>query len=243
MKIIILMITGCCLLFAQTLQAQDKNKITASGTLYNKENQKPLGYVQLVSYNTYLSYTSDSNGQFRISLPADDSIRIVSMGFDPRTIKATDFRNSNINDSIFLSPASYMLNEVIVRAEEREMRLNLPGNFGINVDPDAEPDKSIPSPSIGMVMSPLSLAHSLFSKEAKSQRKTRKVINSMNQKSAWEEVISSGMLNDWIEIKDQEMEPFIIFCNQRLKMSKQDNLLTIRNKILRLWEEYKQTKQ
>ncbi|PRZ01227.1 hypothetical protein [Marinilabilia salmonicolor] len=243
MKIIVLIIAGCSLLCLQSLQGQKKNTIIASGTLYNIENKKSLGYVQLVSFNSYLSYTSDSNGQFRISLPADDSIRIVSMGFEPRTMKATDFINRQATDSIFLSPASYLLKEIVVRAEEREMRLNLPGNFGINVDPDAEPDKSIPKPSVGMIMSPLTLAHSVFSKEGKSQRRSQKVLNSMNQKSAWEKVIASGMLNDWIEIKDQEMDSFIIFCNQRMKMSEKDNLLTIRNKVLRLWEEYKMTNE
>lgn len=243
MKTIVLIIAGCSLLCLQSLQGQEENTIIASGTLYNIENKKSLGYVQLVSFNSYLSYTSDSNGQFRISLPADDSIRIVSMGFEPRTMKATDFFYRQATDSIFLSPASYMLKEVVVRAEEREMRLNLPGNIGTNVDPDAEPDKSIPKPSVGMIMSPLTLAHSVFSKEGKSQRRSQKVLNNMNQKSAWEEVIASGMLNDWIEIEDQELDSFIIFCNQKMKISEKDNLLTIRNKVLRLWDEYKMTNE
>lgn len=227
------------LLFFYLNPAQAQKNIIAEGTLYNKENGKPLGYVQMVSFNSHLSYTSNSDGQFRISLPKDDSVRIVSMGFEPRTLKAIEFLNSSVKDSIFLIPASYLLQEVTVRAEEREINLNLPGNIGKNVDPDAEPDKSIPKPSVGLVFSPLTLSQSVFSKEAKNQKKRQKIIEHQKEMSLWEEVISSGMLRDWIEIEDNELESFIIFCNQNLKPSHTDNLLTLRNKVLAMWKEYK----
>lgn len=222
---------------------QQPSKVKVKGTVFNAETRKPLGYVQLVSYKTLLSYSTDRDGNFLIYMSETDSIKIVSMGFEGIVMKVRDFSETGQRDSVFLKPAPYLINEVTVRAEKREIKLNLPGNFGINVDPDAEPDKSIPKPSVGMIMSPLTLAHSVFSKEGKSQRRSQKVLNTMNQKSAWEEVIASGMLNDWIEIEDQEMDSFIIFCNQKMKMSEKDNLLTIRNKVLRLWEEYKMTNE
>jgi hypothetical protein len=222
----------------QFLSGQETQNIIASGTVYNKEDGKPLGYVQMVSYNTHLSYTSESDGGFRISLSKGDSIRIVSMGFEPKTIKAVEFLIRNKTDSVFLSPATYMLREVTVRAEEQKIHLNLPGNIGKNVDPDAEPDRSVPAPSIGMILSPVSLAHSIFSKEAKNQRRSQKIIEHLNEMSAWEEVISSGMLRDWIEIEEDQLENFIIYCNQNIKSSPDDNLLTLRNKVLNLWEDY-----
>ncbi|WP_291857788.1 carboxypeptidase-like regulatory domain-containing protein [Marinilabilia sp.] len=240
MKKRFLMFSGfSVLIFLCLAKVQAQKNIIATGTIYNKEDRKPLGYVQMVSFNSHLSYTSNADGVFRISLPENDSIRIVSMGFEPKTMKAVDFLNSSKTDSIFLLPASYLLNEVIVRAEERKINLNLPGNFGANVDPDAEPDKSIPTPNIGMVMSPLTLAQSVFSKEAKNQRKRQKIIAHQQELSLWEEVISSGMLRDWVEIEDNKLDSFIIFCNQHLKPSHTDNLLTLQNKILILWEEYK----
>lgn len=234
-----MMFSGLCiLLFFYLNPTQAQKNIIAKGTLYNKESGKPLGYVQMVSFNSLLSYTSNSDGQFRISLPQNDSIRIVSMGFEPRTMKAVEFLNSSLTDSIFLTPASYLLREVTVRAEEREINLNLPGNFGVNVDPDAEPDKSIPKPSVGLIMSPLTLSQSVFSKEARNQKKRQKIIEHQKEMSLWQEVISSGMLRDWIEIEDNEVDSFIIFCNQNLDASARDNLITLQNKVLALWKKF-----
>ncbi len=56
--------------------------------------------------------------------------------------------------------------------------------------------------------------------------------------SAWEEVISSGVLRDWIEIEEEQLEKFIIFCNHNIKTSPEDNILTLRNKVLKLWTDY-----
>lgn len=223
-----------------TAICQQQPKVKIKGTVYNAETKKPLGYVQLVSFETQLSYSSDRDGNFVINLPETDSIKIVSMGFEGVVMKVKDFQKTRERDSVFLNPATYLINEVTVRAEKRKMHLNLPGNIGRNVDPDAEPDRSVPAPSVGMIMSPMTLAHSIFSKEAKSRRKLQKTIEHQNEMSAWEEVISSGMLGDWIEIEEDQLDKFIIFCNQNIETSADDNLLTLRNKVLKLWEDYNQ---
>ena len=90
------------------------------------------------------------------------------------------------------------------------------------------------------MLKPMSLAHAVFSKKAKSQRRSQKVIQRQREMSAWEEAISSGMLRDWIEIEEDQLEKFIIFCNQNIQTSANDNILTLRNKILMLWEKYNQ---
>jgi hypothetical protein len=219
---------------------QHHPKIKINGTVFNAETRKPLGFVQIVSYESMLSYSSDRDGNFLIYLSETDSIKIVSMGFEGIIMKVKDFLKASERDSVFLKPATYMIQEVTVRAEKREIRLNLPGNIGTNVDPDADPNRSIPAPSIGMILNPMSLAYSVFSKEAKSQRKLQKTIEHQREMSAWEEVISSGMLRDWIEIEEDQLEKFIIFCNQNIQTHADDNLLTLRTKVLKLWEDYNQ---
>lgn len=146
---------------------QQHSKVKIKGTVFNAETKKPLGYVQLVSYETQLSYSSDRDGNFLIYMSPTDSIKIVSMGFEGVVMKAKNYSETGERDSVFLKPATYLINEVTVRAEKREIKLNLPGNIGKDVDPDAEPDRSVPAPSVGMIMSPMSLAHSAFSNEAK----------------------------------------------------------------------------
>ncbi len=223
--------------------AQNQDEIKITGSVFNAETKKPLGFVQLVSFETFLSYASDKDGNFLIYLPPSDSIKIVSMGFEGVVMKVQDFLKTPGRDSIYLEPATYMLREVTINANEKEINLHLPGNFGINVDPDAEPDKSLPKPSIGMVMSPLTLAHSVLSKEARAQRRSQKNIQSHQKLSLWGEVLSSGMIKDWVDIEDQQLEDFIIFCNQHMKISETDNLLSLRNKVIHQWKTFNEKKQ
>jgi hypothetical protein len=229
--------------FFPYLLCQKDNQVKIDGVIYNKESQQPLGYVQLVSYKSLLSYASGKDGSFLIYLDKSDSIKIVSMGFEAVTMKATDFLKTEGPDTIYLEPATYLLNEVTINAYERTINLNLPGDIGKNVDPDAEPDRSLPKPSLGMIFSPLSLAQSTFSREAKNHRKLRKNVKQQNERALWNEVISSGLLEDWIEIEDDEREKFIIYCNQNIKVTKADNLASIQSKILLLWDKYSAEKK
>lgn len=225
------------------LIAQENEKTKISGIIFNQETQTPLGYVQLVSYETMLSYASASDGTFLLSLPQSDSIKIVSMGFEGVVKKVGWFLETPGLDTIYLKPASYLLNEVTVNAHEIEINLNLPENIGKNVDPDQEPRASVPDPSVGMIFSPLTLAQSAFSKKAKNQRKMRKVIQKRQDKSLWHEVLSSGLINDWIEIEDKVIDDFIVFCNSKIKVSEKDNLVTLRGKVLNLWRQFRDQDQ
>jgi len=221
------------------LIAQEKEKTNVSGIVINQKSGKPLGYVQLVSYETMLSYASASDGTFLLSLSNSDSIKIVSMGFEGVVKKVSEFLATQGRDTISLEPASYLLNEVTVNAEEKEINLNLPGNIGKNVDPDQEPSTSIPDPSVGMIFSPVTLAQSAFSKKAKNQRRLRKTIKKRKEKSLWFEVLSSGLIKNWIEIDEDELDDFIIFCNSQIKVTKKDNLVTLRGKVLHLRKQYR----
>lgn len=222
-------------------QIQDEVKIT--GSVFNQETKKKLGFVQLVSFETFLSYGTDKNGNFLIYLPLSDSVKIVSMGFEGVVMKVRDFLKTPDRDSIYLKPATYMLREVTINANEKKINLHLPGNFGANVDPNAEPDKSVPKPSLNMIGSPLTLAHSVFSKEARAHRKRQKIIQNYKKLSLWEEVLSNGTIKDWVNIEDQQMEEFIIFCNQHMKISGTDNLLSLRNKVIQQWKTFNDKKE
>ena len=228
-----------CLLLPFTLMAQDQDRTKISGIVFNQETQKPLGYVQLVSYKTFLSYASDADGTFFLSLPKEDSLKIVSMGFEGVVKKVSDFLKTPGPDTIYLKPASYMLNEVVVNAREQQIDLKLPRNIGKNVDPDKEPEPFTPDPSLGMIFSPLTLAQSAFGKKARNHRRLKRTMEQRNEKSLWFEVLSSGLIKDWIEIKDDELDNFIVFCNSKIKVTNNDNLLTLRGKVIQLWHQYK----
>ncbi|MBZ4676085.1 MAG: hypothetical protein JG782_704 [Anaerophaga sp.] len=222
---------------------QNHDKVRVTGIVCNKETRKPLNYAQLVSFNTLLSHTTDSDGNFAIYLGENDSVKIVSMGFEGVVWRTEDFLKTKGRDTIFMEPATYMLNEVTVNAHDRSINLNLPGNIGINVDPDADPDRSVPKPSVGMISSPLTLAHSAFSKKAKNQRNLKKAINKEKEMALWNNILASGLLKEWTELEGKELEDFTIFCNTKISVSKTDNVLTIYNKVTSLLNIYKNKKE
>ncbi|MDI3521494.1 MAG: hypothetical protein PWR04_1482 [Anaerophaga sp.] len=222
---------------------QNHDKVRVTGTVCNKETHKPLNYAQLVSFNTLLSHTTDADGNFAIYMGKNDSVKIVSMGFKGVIWKTEDFLKTEGPDTIFMEPATYMLNEVTINARNRSINLNLPDNIGKNVDPDAEPDRSIPKPSAGMIVSPLTLAYSTFSKKAKNQRNFKKNIDKEKERELWNNILSSGLLKEWTEMEGKELEDFIIFCNTKISVSKTDNVLTIYNKVKTLLNIYKNKKE
>ena len=233
----------CFSLLTTSVKGQENKQIRISGYVYNAETRKPLHYAQMVSFNTFLSYTTDTKGKFSILLDRDDSLKIVSMGFEGIVLKTEEFLKNEEPDTIFLKPASYLLNEVTINAHEQTVNLNLPGNIGANVDPDAEPDRSIPDPSIGMIFKPLTLVQSTFSKKAKNQRKLRKTIEQQNQRAQWRAILSSGKLKDWTGMDGKELDNFIIFCNIKISLNNTDDELTIRHKVMSLLALYKKNKE
>lgn len=221
------------------LTGQENQQIKISGYVYNAETHKPLHFAQLVSYKTYLSYTTDTIGKFNILLGRSDSLKIVSMGFEGVVVKAEDFLKTEGPDTIFLRPASYLLNEVLINPRQPTIRLNLPGNIGANVDPDAEPDRFIPKPSVELITSPVTLAYSVFSKRAKKERKLKKEMAGNRQKAVWYSILSSDKLEQWTGLKGKELDDFIIYCNTRISVSGSDNELSIQRKVMDLLENYK----
>ena len=224
--------------------AQNNNsRVVVSGVLFNQESQKPLKYAQLVSYKEAVSHTVDHEGHFFFYLGRNDSVKIVSMGYESVVMKAEDFLKTKGPDSIYLEPTSYELNEITVTARDRSIQLNLPDNIGKDVDPDAEPDRSIPDPSPGMIMSPATLAYSAFSRKARNQRRARRHMERQKERALWENILSSGLLDDWVNLKGEELENFIIFCNQRIKVSSEDTYLSLEKKVRDLLNIYQSKKE
>jgi hypothetical protein len=227
------------LVFSLQLPAQGSQSVNISGTICQKKNRKPLQHARLVSYMEMITYTTDSEGKFQLYLHKNDSLKIVSMGYEAIVVKVKDFLSREGSDTIFLNPASYLLNEVTVRAKDQSINLHLPGNIGKNINPDAQPDRSIPSPSVGMILTPLTLAHSVFSRKAKNQRKLQETIKIDKKMSVWYNILSTDLLKEWTLFDEKELDDFIIFCNQHIIISHKDNVLTIHKKVMQILDIYR----
>lgn len=222
---------------------QEKKTFVISGSVFDKETREPLNYAQLVSYKTGQSHTIDTDGHFFFYLNKDDSVKIVSMGYEPKVMKTEDFLKTKGRDSIYLQRTTHTLSEVTVRARDRSIHLNLPGKIGKDVDPGAEPDRFIPEPSIGLISSPATLAYSAFSRKAKRQRRLKEQIQKEKERALWDNILQSDLLEIWTDLNGQELENFIIFCNKRIHVTRADTHLSIQQKVIDLLNIYQSGKE
>ncbi|MFW6202860.1 MAG: carboxypeptidase-like regulatory domain-containing protein, partial [Marinilabilia sp.] len=221
----------------------DNKTAVISGILLDQKTEEPLKYAQIVSYKEGVSHSIDNKGHFFFYLGRNDSVKIVSMGYEPVVMTTRDFLATKGPDSIFMKPTNYELNEVTVRARDQSVHLNLPDNIGKDVDPEAEPDRSIPVPSIGMISSPVTLAYSAFSRKAGNQRRAKKQMQKQKERALWENILHSGLLETWVELEEKELEDFIVFCNKRIQVSKEDTYLSIEKKVKNLLNIYQAKKE
>ncbi len=222
---------------------QQKKTFLISGSVFDKETREPLNYAQMVSYKTGQSYTIDTDGHFFFYINKDDSVKIVSMKYEPKVMKAENFLQTKGPDSIYLKPASYPLDEVTVKARDGSIRLNLPDNIGEKVDPDAQPDRTVSGPSIGMIDNPATLAYSVFSRKAKRQRRLKKQIQKEKERALWNNILQSDLLETWTGLNEKELENFIIFCNKRIHVTRDDTYLSIQKKVMDLLNIYQSGKE
>ena len=103
-------------LFSSRIFAQ----LAISGRVYDESGREPLAGVNIIVINTTLGAATDNSGFFTlkaaVQLPC--KIQLSMIGYKTREIEIT--RNQN-NLEIFLSQASFMNEEIVVKAKEPEV--------------------------------------------------------------------------------------------------------------------------
>ena len=92
----------------QLLMAQTK------GVLVDKESRQPIPYVSIYTKNAeaVLGAMSDGNGQFSLDFP------FQTLFFSHINYEKIELKKENLGDTIFLTPASVLLSEVIVSSKQ-----------------------------------------------------------------------------------------------------------------------------
>ena len=87
------------------------------------------------------------------------------------------------------------------------------------------------------------LAYSAFSRKARNQRQAKKHIRKQKERALWENILTSGLLESWVEFERVKLENFIVFCNKRIQVSKEDTYLSIEKKVKDLLNIYQVKKE
>lgn len=110
-----------------------------SRTILSESSREPVVYASVGVINRNIGTVSDTLGNFSLNIPEEfinDSIRISSIGYVPRTFAVKDI--SNLPDTIYLADNAIVLSEVVVKPQIIEHktagRKGGGGFIGINVE-------------------------------------------------------------------------------------------------------------
>ncbi len=105
-------------------------------TILDKQNKQIIPFVNIKYIGTEKGVYSNVMGVFNLEQNISDSISISSIGYYSTKIPVL-----NIRDSIFLTPKTEALNEVIVTNKRKEKEIGLhkkPSNFSWSIKPSRE---------------------------------------------------------------------------------------------------------
>lgn len=250
--------TFCFVLLSSFAPAQQEKKITISGYTYNSNSRIPVPYVQIASYSQITVFSSDSSGYFTLNVPANDSLKMVCMGYKPTIIYVDTLMQTNHTDTIFLKPHSYLLSEVEVRARKKEslldphffpefeddtpkIRMHIPNKIELSFDSYDKADPLLPQIELGL--SPITMIYNRFSRQGKNLRKLKKEKEEQNTRKLWSKIVSSYTFEHWVASEVDNLDEFKVFCNTHIQISENDNELSIHQKVMELLEIYRKKRE
>jgi len=238
--------------------AQDK-QVWLHGKVVHQADSVSIPLAQIASYQKVNLFAADSVGEFRVILSANDSIKVIALGFEPRV-----FHLSTMNihpDEVVLLPlkrASYLIKQVDInfykgyndytshlkeiRNKQKEMDLHLPAHIQLGRAPEIPPDiqptfKENPG-IVGAIASPLSF---MYFHTSKSEKRKRKMVKLMEQNKL-RKLLSTDLIKSVSGLEGEELQEFIVYCNANVKFKKNDNETSIKYKVIDLFKVFKMKK-
>ncbi len=235
----------CCLCmimiaFAAS-KAQDTGETWIKGRVFDAYDHQPIPYAQIASFNEGVIYAANEKGDFSIILQANDSIRILSMGYTPACIKLKNITPENSQSiEIGLTKAPYLLKEVSIykKTANEHLAQFMPDDIklgyvsdvpvGLRCDFGGKPH------ILAAVFNPLDFAYYHLSSVEKDKRAMIKLDNSETIQSK----IDNELIAEITGFEADELNEFIVYCNTHIKVTAQDNNESIRRKIIDSYTEY-----
>ncbi len=207
--------------------------------IVDEERLMHLPYAQAISYTSCKVYRADSEGQFNINLEKNDSLVIVSMGYELKKIRVSDISENSI---IFMKKHYITLQEVNIN-QNFEVNINLPEDIAdnktneipIGLRGDAF---NSPPPVSQILINPLSYLHYMFSQKEISKRKVRKLIEEDKVLSQIYEIYSVEFLQEVTGLSGEKLDNFIAYCNINIDKNPTDNFFIAYEKVQLAYSDY-----
>ncbi|WP_289055024.1 hypothetical protein [Carboxylicivirga marina] len=248
------------ILWILPLLANSQSKLVwLHGKVISQSNKRPIPLAQIASYKKMNVYVADSVGEFRIILDSKDSIRVLALGFDAHTFSLNSFEvDADRMYTFSLKPIAYQIEQIDINAnkhyndymenlkamrrKQMEMDLQLPSHIQLGRKPDVPVD-ILPSyrrnpPVLAAILQPANFIYYHTAKSEKQKRKMMKVLKYEKQR----QYMTNEMMQKISGLKGDKLNGFIIYCNANIKFEKNDTPLSIKYKVVDLFEAYKRDK-
>ncbi len=230
-----------CYMYAQ----QESTSLVWVKLLVKDEaNSKAIEGAQVISYETYQRFVTDSVGTFRHVFKSTDSLKVFGLSYEGKVIKVKEFIDNPDGMTISLPRRSYMIQEVEVSTNE--MHLHLPEGIELGKKSDTPPalrsdDFSKKPPVLAALVSPISYVHYHTSKREKRKRNAKRMLAQEKEQDKINLFYNPEIIKEVSGYdKGDTLTNFIIYCNIHLKLSSRDNPLLVKEKIKALKLEFEQ---
>ena len=235
-------------------KGEENNTIFWRGRVVNGDTGEPVPNAVVAVYSKNTLYSADIDGLVRLRLQKDDSVRVVVLGYIPETFHIEKLKpDSTGYATMKIYHASYQLKEVTVKGyrgfldphffpkfedDEPKVEMNL-GDIGSKMSDLPPNEQPIGEPSVLMaITSPMLYIYTRFSKEQKQIRELSRVKYREKNENKLNNYISSDAIATITGFEGDELQNFIVYCNEHLKFNHKDNGASITVKIEAILEKY-----
>ncbi len=226
------------------------------GKVVTRGDERNIPLAQVASYKKMNVFAADSLGEFKIILDANDSIKVFALGFEARIfyldslnvdpdqmyvfpLESTSYHIKQVNINSNKHYMDYQDKLKMMRSKQMEMALMLPADIELGRQPDVPVDilptyKGNP-PILAAFFQPANVIYYYTSKTEKQKRKMMKLLKYEKQR----QMMTIEMLREVSGYEGAELDSFIVYCNAHIKFSEMDTPLSIKYKVVDLFNEYK----
>ncbi|GEM_PF-3998818 len=233
-----------------------QKQVWLHGKVVNSMDGRPIPLAQIASYKKLHLFAADSLGGFKVILDSNDSIKVVALGFDSRVfhldsldvdadkmyrfpLKATSYQIKQVDVNSNWHYSNYLARRSVMRSKQKELNLMLPSDIKLGKKPDIpadiQPAYSEPPPIYAAALQPLSYMHYYTSKSERRKVKYLKLLEEEKQRT----LLTVDLMKEISGLEGDELQKFIIYCNANIKLNKKDTALTVKYKVIDLFDEYK----
>ncbi|KFB00792.1 membrane protein [Mangrovimonas yunxiaonensis] len=240
--------------FIITLSAtgQEGTNTFVKGKVLNSANGQPLENVNIVNLNEVKGTSSNSEGRFKLTAKANDTLHFSYLGFKSIKVRVTNDWIKYGESTIELTELALALEEVVIHefkltgylaVDIKQIPINTNYRYSISGLPstgyEAGSNKNGVTKVLGAIFNPADFLHRMFGKQPNEMRKLKKMKQDDEIRNILANRFDREMLMALLQVDRVDLDEIVRQCNYSKGFIQEANDLQILDAISECYEEYK----